>query len=329
MLHIPVSNSVLHPQNSVTGLTFVLACTQSWLTKCHESGVRFLKRSHQILQLFVKNTQNEYKTSSFVSARQHVPSPKHWKHFRRNVVVETKSKKLYASVAAEHIGWIWILRHAKNDSNVSQLISNDSVQDSNSWHTQSGQPLCNLSPLHWCRQQIKPGITNTRQWSAMKQCFRWQCCLTFKGEGKGKVLPRTGHEGPEGEQMYSSTLLSTSALDGVGGQRHAPAALPLGKTRYPLYRRLGGPQGRPGRMRKISPPPGMDPRTVQPVACRYTYCNLCRKKLLWFGSSAVIRTSCFSKSSQAQRVQIQHSCGSSAPQGAILHNRKVMCGNHA
>ena len=30
----------------------------------------------------------------------------------------------------------------------------------------------------------------------------------------------------------------------VGGQRHALAALPAGKTRYPLYRRLGGTQGR-------------------------------------------------------------------------------------
>ena len=30
-------------------------------------------------------------------------------------------------------------------------------------------------------------------------------------------------------------------LDGVGGQHHAPAALPPGKTWYPLYRRLGGP----------------------------------------------------------------------------------------
>ena len=30
---------------------------------------------------------------------------------------------------------------------------------------------------------------------------------------KGKVRPRKGHEGPEGEQMYSSTLPSTSALD--------------------------------------------------------------------------------------------------------------------
>ena len=28
---------------------------------------------------------------------------------------------------------------------------------------------------------------------------------------------------------------------GVGGQLHASAALPPGMTRYPLYRRLGGP----------------------------------------------------------------------------------------
>ena len=57
---------------------------------------------------------------------------------------------------------------------------------------------------------------------------------------------------------------------GVGGQHHDPAALPPGKIRYPLYRRLGGPQGRSGRVRKISPPPGFDPRTVQPVASCYT-----------------------------------------------------------
>ena len=43
-----------------------------------------------------------------------------------------------------------------------------------------------------------------------------------------------------------------------------------GKTGYPLYRRLGGPQGLAGQLRNISPPPGFDPRTVQPVASRYT-----------------------------------------------------------
>ena len=44
---------------------------------------------------------------------------------------------------------------------------------------------------------------------------------------------------------------------GVGGQHHAAAALPPGKTRYPLYRRLGGPQGRSRQVRKISPPTGI------------------------------------------------------------------------
>jgi hypothetical protein len=57
---------------------------------------------------------------------------------------------------------------------------------------------------------------------------------------------------------------------GVDGQLHAPAALPPGNTRYPLYRRLGGPQGRSGRVRKISSPPGFDPRNFHPVASRYT-----------------------------------------------------------
>jgi hypothetical protein len=57
---------------------------------------------------------------------------------------------------------------------------------------------------------------------------------------------------------------------GVSGERHGPAALPPGKTRCPLHRRLGGPQGRSGRVRKISRPPGFDPRIVQLVPIRYT-----------------------------------------------------------
>jgi len=77
------------------------------------------------------------------------------------------------------------------------------------------------------------------------------------GMGKGKVRPRTGLEGPVGER-YSSTLSLTSALYGVGGERHVPAALPPGKrSSTPLYRRLGGPQGLSGRVRKISPPTGI------------------------------------------------------------------------
>ena len=55
---------------------------------------------------------------------------------------------------------------------------------------------------------------------------------------------------------------------GVGGQPHTLAVLPLGNTWYPLYRRLDGPQSQSGQVRKISPPPGFDPRTIQPAASR-------------------------------------------------------------
>jgi hypothetical protein len=74
---------------------------------------------------------------------------------------------------------------------------------------------------------------------------------------KGKAHPITAHDGPEGKKMYSCTLSLTSALDGVGGQRNAPAALHPRKTRYPLYRRLSEPQYRSGRGREISPPIGI------------------------------------------------------------------------
>jgi hypothetical protein len=49
-------------------------------------------------------------------------------------------------------------------------------------------------------------------------------------KGKGKAHPRTGHEVPEWKQRYSSTLSLTSALDEVGGERHAPTALPLERS---------------------------------------------------------------------------------------------------
>ena len=58
----------------------------------------------------------------------------------------------------------------------------------------------------------------------------------------------------------------TTTLEGVSGQQHAPAALyPIGKTRYPFYRRLGGPQGRSERAENLIPT-GIRSRTIQPVA---------------------------------------------------------------
>jgi hypothetical protein len=85
-----------------------------------------------------------------------------------------------------------------------------------------------------------------------------------------KIVLRTSHEGPEGEYRYSPTLSIISAPGWVGGKRHTPTVLPPGVIQYPVYRRLGETQGRSGRVRRISPAPGFDPRNVQLVASRYT-----------------------------------------------------------
>jgi hypothetical protein len=142
--------------------------------------------------------------------------------------------------------------------------------------------MCQIGTLIYQSDYIHNGMDIINNNCLLYNCgseLHWTCSLfctrilnaqTSSDKGKGKSHPITGHEGPEGEYSYSPTLSLTSALDVVGGQRHDPAALPPGKTRYPLYRRLGEPQGRSGRVRKISPTPGFDPRTVQPVVSRFT-----------------------------------------------------------
>ena len=88
---------------------------------------------------------------------------------------------------------------------------------------------------------------------------------------KGKVQPTTGHEGPEGEQMYSSTLPLNFALEGGGWSMPHP-----GRFTPPCERPhcIGGWVGPRARRRKSRPPPVFDPRTIQPIASRYTDCAI-------------------------------------------------------
>ena len=62
----------------------------------------------------------------------------------------------------------------------------------------------------------------------------------------------------------------TAALEGgeLSAARPGLTLLP-GETRYPFYRRLGGPQGRSERAKNLVPT-GIRSRTVQPVVSRYT-----------------------------------------------------------
>jgi hypothetical protein len=55
--------------------------------------------------------------------------------------------------------------------------------------------------------------------------------------------------------MYSCTLPLILTLDGVGGQCHAPAALPREKS---VTHCVGGWVGHSGQVQKISPPTGVE-----------------------------------------------------------------------
>jgi len=70
--------------------------------------------------------------------------------------------------------------------------------------------------------------------------------------------------------MYSCTLFLLSALDGSEWSTPRTGRFLPGRNRYPLYRRLGGPQSRSGRGLKVSPPPEFYLRTAHPVESSYT-----------------------------------------------------------
>jgi len=90
---------------------------------------------------------------------------------------------------------------------------------------------------------------------------------------------------------------------GVGGQRHVPATLHPIKNRYPSYRRLGGPQSRSGRVRKISPPPGFEPRTAQSVASRCTDCAT-RPTLFMWGTNCVFVCDAFTGTFAVKAIRL-------------------------
>ena len=62
----------------------------------------------------------------------------------------------------------------------------------------------------------------------------------------------------------------TTVLEGMRGQRHAPAALYPGKDQVPIIQEAGWATGSVWTRAENLAPTGFDPRTVQPVASRYT-----------------------------------------------------------
>ena len=70
--------------------------------------------------------------------------------------------------------------------------------------------------------------------------------------------------------MKSSTCSLTLAPDGVVGQRHAQPPPPRERTGTHCVGSWVGPRAGMDGCGKSRPPPGFDPRTVQPLANGYT-----------------------------------------------------------
>jgi hypothetical protein len=78
----------------------------------------------------------------------------------------------------------------------------------------------------------------------------------------------------ERRRKYSSNSFACRRYKELSGQHNASSALTAVKTRYPSYRRLGGPRCRSGRVQKISTAPGFVLQTSKDVASCRTDCAI-------------------------------------------------------
>ena len=74
-----------------------------------------------------------------------------------------------------------------------------------------------------------------------------------------------------------------------------------GKTRYPFYMRLGGPQGRSGRAANLVPT-GIRSRTVQPVVSRYN--DRATRPTMLQVTHKICDTSCFSIAKMVTQIRL-------------------------
>jgi hypothetical protein len=90
--------------------------------------------------------------------------------------------------------------------------------------------------------------------------------LVYCATRQGKGHPIICHEGTEGRYKYSSSHSQPRRLEDCGWSTPRPGRFTPLEIHPISVRRLGGPRGLSGRVRKILPLPGFEPRTVQPVA---------------------------------------------------------------
>jgi hypothetical protein len=106
---------------------------------------------------------------------------------------------------------------------------------------------------------------------AAEQAYWWRVWShSTNGCVKGKGRPVTCHEGTEWEGRYSPTLSLTWLLGGGGWWTPRPGRFIPGNGSVSTVQEAEWAPGPVWRVRKISPPLGFDPRTVQPVTSCYS-----------------------------------------------------------
>ena len=104
----------------------------------------------------------------------------------------------------------------------------------------------------------------------------WQRGTYLGGKVKVKCTlvqaPRlwTGRAARRGSRGIALLFLDHSTREGRGVSIMPWPLFTPGKDPVPIVQKAGWPQGRSGQVRKISPPPGFDPQTIQPIARCYT-----------------------------------------------------------
>jgi len=138
------------------------------------------------------------------------------------------------------------------------------------WKQTDAELLC--SPMHhgyrtWGHDVVRGSCADILQ---QKSSCSWHKKVKVKCTIVQALRFCTGHTAHGGSRGIALLFLGHGTRRGEGSASRPGRFLPQGMNRYPLYRRLGGPQCRSEQVRKISPPPGFDPGTVQSVANSYT-----------------------------------------------------------
>ena len=174
-----------------------------------------------------------------IRSRSHICYWLHWRSFHSREVI-TNIYEIKSELCKQQHRTLIPTAH-----NCCTLVFIQRVRDIKLW----------LIFINTTQKQFSPGVGHHKILEIM---YKMSC------SPYNRTRRRTGGD-------YSSVLSLTTALDRGGWSTPRPGrALPPGNTRYPFYWRLGGPQGRSGRVQKISSLTGIR-SPDRPARCKSLY----------------------------------------------------------